>query len=58
MEKQRKIIMTITYAVWGCGDLDTMEIAIVFNAVLHESHINEAHFDVRELMSHGILCAW
>lgn len=52
------MIMTITYAIWGCGDLDTMEIAIVFGVGLHESHINEAHSNVQEVMRHGILCAW
>lgn len=36
-----KLIMTITNAVQGCRDLDTMEMALVFRIMLHDSHINE-----------------
>lgn len=33
--------MTFTNAVQGCRDLDTMEMALVFRIILHDSHINE-----------------
>lgn len=56
--ERNKMIMTITYAVWGCGELDAMEIAIVFLVVLHDSHINEEPSNMRNLTSHRKSGAW
>lgn len=50
--RNRKIIMTSTNSAWGLGDLGTMEIAIVFKAILHDPHINEEVSYLRNLMIH------
>lgn len=47
-----KLVMTITNAVQGCRDLDTMEMALVFRIILHDSHINEDGSDFGAVMRH------
>jgi len=47
-----KLIMTITNAVQGCRDLDTMEMALVFRIILHDSHINEDASDFGAVTAH------
>lgn len=47
-----KLIMTITNAVQGCRDLDTMEMTLVFRIILHDSHINEDGSDFCTVIAH------
>lgn len=51
-----KLIMTITNAVQGCRDLDTMEMALVFRIILHDSHINEDGSDFGAVTTHIKIC--
>lgn len=47
-----KLIMTITNAVQGFRDLDTMEMTLVFRIILHDSHINEDGSDFCTVITH------
>jgi hypothetical protein len=49
--------MTNTNAAQGLGDLNTMEIAIVFESILHDPHINEEVSYLGNLMIHRKLPA-
>lgn len=49
--------MTSTNSAQGLRDLGTMEIAIVFKAILHDPHINEEASYLGNLMIHRKLPA-
>lgn len=50
--------MTITDAVQGHRDLDTMEMAIVFRVILPASHINEDYSELETVMIDRKLCGY
>lgn len=55
--RNRKIMMTSTNSAQGLRDLGTMEMAIVFKAILHDPHINEEASYLGNLMIHRKLPA-